>query len=834
MGEVYLASDLRHDRQVAIKVMRADLKARMGPDRFQREISIAGRLSHPNIVPVYDSGEAESLLYYVMPYVEGESLRDRIARETQLPVQDAVTIALAVADALSYAHDHGIVHRDIKPENIILQSSHAVVTDFGIARTILGLPGETLTSARSAIGTLAYMSPEQASATGNLDGKSDLYALALVLYEMLAGDLPFRAATPESMFARKAIGRYAPVRDGRPTVPAHIDRAIARALQPVPADRFRSVSDFADALRVSDDSAVRTRRLIRRSSLGALAGLIVVAVIGWIASERGPFARSAPITGLGRIVVAPLENRTDDPSLDIVGVMAGDWITEGLQKTGIVEVVPTTAAIQASRYLAHAPRRDGVAEPASSLAVETGAATVVSGTVYRLGDKLLFRVSIADRGGTRLLGVIPEVSTSSRDPMAGVEELRNRLMGWLAVQYDERLKSPGSGSDRPPTYEAYGAFSEGMSRYIAVENARALPLFLKAFERDTSFTVALLYASISASNLGAAPRADSLLQLVNVRRDRLSEYNRAWLDYRLGFVHGDRDAALAAIRIAAQQAPHSKASYNHALEAFYGRYPLQALAAMKAITPERGAMRGYAPYWDFYGTVFHTLGRFAEEAAIGRRSHSAYPMRLTSFRSLARARVLSGQLDSLTDLLREAEAVPTDPIGWDYGYMLNEVAEELRAHGHRQSAAIYFEKVVSWLRTREPTPGAKLRLVKALYATGRWDDASTELASLLQADSTNIDYLGISGLIHSRRGNRSEAEFAAERLALTPHPYQFGLGNLYRARIAATLGDKEAAMTRINEAFAQGRSYDLTLHRDIDLESLRGYTPFDRFLRGRD
>lgn len=166
--------------------------------------------------------------------------------------------------------------------------------------------------------------------------------------------------------------------------------------------------------------------------------------------------------------------------------------------------------------------------------------------------------------------------------------------------------------------------------------------------------------------------------------------------------------------------------------------------------------------------------------------------------------------------------------------MLDEVAEELRAHGHRQASRIYSERLVTWLAARDVSPSSKLRIVKALYAVERFDDASVELASLRQSDSTNVEYLGMTGLIHAREGNRSSAELVAERLVRTTQPYQFGLGSFYRARIAAVLGDKHAAITRINEAFAQGRSYNLALHRDIDLASLRGYTPFDRLMRGRD
>ncbi|MDH3571239.1 MAG: serine/threonine protein kinase, partial [Gemmatimonadota bacterium] len=199
MATVYLAEDVKHHRPVALKVLRPELAAALGPERFLREIEIAANLHHPHILPLYDSGEAEGFLYYVMPYVEGESLRDRLEREKQLAIDDALQVAREVADALSYAHAHGVIHRDIKPENILLESGHAVVADFGIARAVDAAGGARLTETGIAIGTPAYMSPEQAGGEKDLDGRSDLYSLGCVLYEMLAGQPPFTGPTVESL-----------------------------------------------------------------------------------------------------------------------------------------------------------------------------------------------------------------------------------------------------------------------------------------------------------------------------------------------------------------------------------------------------------------------------------------------------------------------------------------------------------------------------------------------------------------------------------------------------------------------------------------------------------
>jgi tetratricopeptide (TPR) repeat protein len=832
MAEVYLATDLRHDRMVALKVVRPEWAGVMASQRFLREISIAAKLAHPNIVPLYDSGRIGSVLYYVMPYVEGESLRERMGNHLQLPLEESLQITFEIADALAYAHARGIVHRDIKPDNILLESGHAVVADFGIAKAVEVAAGDSLTTGRIAIGTLAYMSPEQASADGAVDARSDLYSLALVLYEMLTGDVPFHAPSADSMLARKAMGKYSPVSSSRETVPEHLDTVIARALHPDPAHRFASVAEFTSALRASDAPRVKRQARLRRWGSLSLAG---VALVG-IAVAAVKLRSRVPVTtfGLGRVVVAPLENRTGEPSLNVIGLMASDWITEGLQKTGVVEIVPTPTAFQASRYLAASGDGDRSQGPVRALAAETGAGTVVGGAFYRQQDRLLFRVNVADRGGKRLIVALTDVPAPVSNPLLGVEEVRNRLMGWLAVRYDERLQGPAPGSDRPPTYEAYRAFSEAMTLYIAVENAQALPLFLRAFELDSSFTPALLYASISLSNLGQWARADSLLNAVSARRESLSKYDRAWLDYRLGFVRGNREQALAAIREAAREAPLSKAAYNHAVEAFLTGHVREALRTVEALPSDRGAMRGFSPYWDIYGAILHALGFYDREYDVGLAARQMYPDRLTRFTPLVRAQAARGQLGALARTMREAAEIPTDPVGWDYGHLLGEVAEELRAHRHENAATVYLEQLRQWLQANDRVPSARWRLVKTLYAQGQFDSARVKLVSLRRADPGNAEYLGMTGLLNSRMGEVAAAQIVMDSLALRRMPYEFGAAKLYRARIAATLGLRDDAVASLREAFSEGRSYELGLHRDIDFEPLRGYPPFEQLERGKD
>jgi serine/threonine-protein kinase len=281
---VFRARDLRHERLVAIKVLRPELARSLGTDRFLREIRIAASLTHPHILPVHDSGEAADLLYYVMPYVEGESLRSRLLREGALPVDDALRIARETADALAYAHSRGVVHRDIKPGNILLIGGHAVVADFGIATaTGIGMDDETLTSPGLVIGTPAYMSPEQARGEALVDGRSDLYSLGCVLYEMLAGQPPFTGPTAHAVLARHSQEIPDPIRSRRASVSLEVEQALDRLLEKHPADRFGTATQFAAALPGdTEEPPPRARRPRPVRVAVALTCVLLIGALLWL------------------------------------------------------------------------------------------------------------------------------------------------------------------------------------------------------------------------------------------------------------------------------------------------------------------------------------------------------------------------------------------------------------------------------------------------------------------------------------------------------------------------------------------------------------------------
>jgi len=247
MATVFRAQDLRYDRPVAIKVLSPEVSSAVSAERFEREIKISAKLQHPNILTVFDSGEVGELLYYVMTFVEGESLRDRMRRETYLPMEDAIRITCEVADALSYAHSQGIIHRDIKPENILLRGEHVLVADFGIARATEAGQGESLTAVGMSLGTAAYMSPEQA-AGDTVDPRSDVYSLGCTMYEMLAGQLPFTGPNPMAIAARRMLEPVPPIRIVRPAVPEHLEAVVIASMERVAADRFQTMEDFKRAI----------------------------------------------------------------------------------------------------------------------------------------------------------------------------------------------------------------------------------------------------------------------------------------------------------------------------------------------------------------------------------------------------------------------------------------------------------------------------------------------------------------------------------------------------------------------------------------------------------
>ncbi len=482
MATVYLAHDVRHDRPVAIKVLHPELAAALGAERFLSEIKTTAKLQHPHILAVLDSGEVEGVLYYVMPFVEGESLRARLDRETQLPQDDATRIASEVMDALDYAHQRRIIHRDIKPENILLAAGHAVLADFGIAIAIDRAAGDRLTGTGIALGTPAYMSPEQALGEPHIDHRSDIYSAACVLYEMLAGEVPFRAPTGQAMIARRLSEDPTPLRVLRGTVPPSLERAVTKALARAPADRFQSAADFGAALAASRsdtasvaapsapaDSTRRSRALI---TLGAVA---VAAAAIWATLRP----RQAPqMLDEHLIAIAPFEVLNPDHALWKQGFV--DILAANLDGAGEFRTVSPSVVIR--RWSGRSDRAS-----AATIAQASGAGIAIFGRLEPAGpDSLRCTVWIDNAKTGERLGEVEFRENAERMDRLG-DSLSIGIMRQLSgAAGSTRTSSLGSRS-----LPAIKLFLQGEQLFRRASFDSARRAYERAVAVDSSFGLAM-------------------------------------------------------------------------------------------------------------------------------------------------------------------------------------------------------------------------------------------------------------------------------------------------------------------------------------------------------
>ena len=457
MATVYLAHDLKHDRQVAIKVLRPEIGAALGADRFLLEIKTTANLRHPHIVPLYDSGEAAGFLFYVMPYVEGESLRDRLTRDKHLPIDDALQIAREVADALSYAHARGVVHRDIKPENIMLEGGHAVVADFGIARAISAAGSERLTETGLAVGTPLYMSPEQACGEQDLDGRSDIYGLGCVLYEMLGGDPPFMGSSAQAILARKLVDQIPSLRTVRETVPLLIERAVTKALARVPADRFATATQFGEALKET-------------------------------AGHDGSPADGAGQTRLTSIAVLPFVFLSDGDGTRALSLGFADALITIFGNLEDVVVAPT------SSILAYAAGAD----PAQ-VCRDLGVRHILQGKVQKLGSHWRVSIQLFD-ASTHKTTLSEKHDFLLDDAFEVQDEIGRRVVASLQSRFPRAVpKSRDRYSSDP---EAYNEFMAGLRESSSDRQdllRSATEHLSRAVERDPDF--ALAHATLSLASM---------------------------------------------------------------------------------------------------------------------------------------------------------------------------------------------------------------------------------------------------------------------------------------------------------------------------------------------
>lgn len=582
MATVYLARDLRHDRSVALKVLLPELADAVGPERFLREITLTARLDHPGILPLLDSGNADGCLFYTMPFVEGESLRDRLDREKQLPVADALQIARDVGDALGYAHARGIIHRDIKPANILLSGRHARVADFGIARAAVAAGGETLTDAGVAIGTLVYMSPEQAGGE-EIDGRSDIYSLGCVLYEMLAGEPPFTASSPQVLLARKSLNTVRPIRPIRPAVPEEVERAMLTALQPVPADRFATADVFVERLEPPGKAfmTVTRQRPRRRLAVLLVAGLVALAStlgIAW----RISLGDDSPVVELSPTRIAVFPFLVEDPELEYLREGLMDMVSHAIDGAGEIRRVDPFALMSEldNTSDAEAPSLRIAGKVASDL----GAGRFLLGRVVPSGEsvQILTSLYLRSANGTEL---------EHRFKHEGYLDSLSAVVATLARDVLLRVPTgPGTWVSEDNADVGHAALVEyfrGEALMRRSQQNRAAVAFRAAIAADSTFALAWLRLAFAedfrlndSSMVAAISRATAFV-------DRLHPRDRMLADVLSANYHGDGPGSERAAQLLVGRYPgYSEGWYQLATSQLWygwqrGRSPFHARPALE-------------------------------------------------------------------------------------------------------------------------------------------------------------------------------------------------------------------------------------------------------------
>jgi len=566
---VFLARDLRHDRPVALKVLHSQVGESMGAERFEREIKLAARLQHPHILGVFDSGEAAGRLWFAMPYIEGETLRTRLDREQQLPIADAVIIAREVADALDYAHQHGVVHRDIKPENILLSGRHAMVADFGIARA-LAVSGGTLTQTGMAIGTPGYMSPEQATGDRAIDARSDVYALGCVLYEMLAGEPPFTGPNAQTVIARMMTEKPRSIHATRAGVSEALDAVTLRALALVPADRYQTAREFADAIAGAGTAAsgvttasvslpppASARREPRRTSTLAVFAMGLVLGLGVLFAWR---SRHGDSGGRG-LVVLPFEN---------VGAAADAYFADGITD----EVRGKLAAIPGLRVTARTSSNGyrGSRKSLVDIGGELGVEYLLTGTIrweqgadgsrhVRVTPELIKASDGSSKWGQPFDAVLSDVFTVQS---AIATQVAEQLNIQLAAQVQQKLDArPTRNLDAYQEYLLGEKATEAMARSDGKSLAEGAPHYDRAVALDTAFGLAWgRVAYVATQGFGVNPteelatRArDAIQHAMRLAPDQ-AQVRRAYARY-LRMVTKDYGASMAQLDTALMREPNN-------------------------------------------------------------------------------------------------------------------------------------------------------------------------------------------------------------------------------------------------------------------------------------
>lgn len=858
MGVVYKAEDTKLKRTVALKFLPHGLNANEAERaRLMQEAQAASALNHPNICTIHDIAEEEGQQFIVMEYVDGMTLREMIPVQK---LQTAIDYAIQIGEALQEAHSNGIVHRDIKTDNIMVNSKNQIkVMDFGLAKLKGSLK---LTKTSSTVGTLAYMAPEQIQG-GEVDARSDIFSFGVVLYEMLTGHRPFRGEHEAAMVYSIVNEDSEPIQKYLPDASSDLIHVLNRLLEKNPQDRYQSIAEAVIELsRLKRDTSrvgriqsttqsvnlqpatvpgTPTERLLVQSRpfwkkplyLGS-AVVLVVGIISVGVLVFYPHAKEAAVFNPKGIVVAEFENQTGDSSLDHLSRMTADALSQGLAQIGLVDVVPSSEALFATQNL---QRELGSAQkivPAQELGKATRAKLVVSGAFYRQGDKLQIQAQILDAETGKLLAAIDPITKPASATPDLIEEVRERVLGLVALKSTSYL-SMVFGIIHPPTYKAFKEYTQGYAIFTRGDFRSAIPYLQRAARTDSLFFLARVYLSVAHSNLGEDAVSDSIATSLDRFRDRFTDYERYLLDWIQSSNRGNNeDAYRAAIQMQAL-APTSTNTYVSALYAAILNRPRQTIALLNQIDQQSHMPTTWKAYWGVLAAAYHTLGQHDEELNVAQRARSLFPNDLGTLGYELCALSALGKTQEVEQGLDECLSIPAPP-NTDRGVTMRDGALELRAHGFTDASRDALERTLAWYRTRTPAQLKKLRfgLGQTQYLALQFEEARKTFEVLLKESPDNIDYHGYLGVLAARRNDRNEALKFSSWLESLNRPYLFGQHLIWRAEIAALLGEQERAVMLLREAFAQGAVHGIWWHRDPDLESLRDYGSYKELMKVKE
>jgi len=829
MATVYLAQDLKHRRRVAIKVLPPELAAALGPERFLREIEVAARLQHPHILPLLDSGDADGLLYYVMPYVEGQSLRDRLTKEGELPVGEAVQILHDVVDALTEAHAHGVIHRDIKPENILLRGRHALVTDFGVAKAVSEATDQArLTTDGMALGTPMYMAPEQAVGDTAMDHRADIYAVGAVAYELLAGRPVFLGNTAQQILSAHIAEAPQPVTQHRETVPSTLAHVVMRCLEKKPADRFQTANELLAQLHAFATSTpvtpTQTPPIVGGKRVPswakAVGAVAVVAVAGglWLSGVGRGTDRNAGPAGAGaaadlkRLFVMPLDNVTADSALAVWSVLAAEWIGNAIDRARPVPVVPATAVRDAIAAL-------GDRVSVDSVAGRVAASYAVAGTLARTGNQLRFQLELLDtRTGDRLRALDPVTG-----PVDSVDVLVARLSNIAAAGVVATLDPDAppwfeNTSALPPSIAAYEQYLVQVDLFCRDRYEESIEVGNEVLRLAPDFYWAIGYLGGAYGNLGHDVIADSLVKVRESMLPNMTTVERAQTDWYAGVRYSDRERSVRGADEMFRLAP-TALGYLAAKASFETGRASEALERDLATDVTLPCWRNRAQLWRDLSSGYHVLGRYQEELGIVRDGLERFPGDRTLTNDEARAFAGMDQVERVDSVARAMDALPQQP-GVDPDLPLVLAGLELRAHGHADAGARMLNEAIARYEARPPEEDRYDR-ARTYYWAGRWADAEPIFAELVQDEPDDWDYLGFYGATLARQGRVEDAEAVSRTLGAMHLPWLRGRHIFGQVLIAAALDRNDEAITLLQRAFAQYYPFGTYLHIEPTFEDLR-------------